>query len=206
MMQVIQPSAKASLALITLNEESCIEAALSSAGNCFHEIVVVDGGSRDTTCTIARRFTDKVVINKFPGDFAAQRNVAIEHCLCPWIFMLDADELISQDLCMVLPELLEANDNVDLFWLPRINTITDLIDKPWLVAEYGWHIDDQNRINYPDWQGRLFRNKPQIRWAGKVHERIQGHKTMAFLNGYHLLHPKTWERQIRQNSQYAKMG
>lgn len=58
-------------------------------------------------------------------------------------------------------------------------------------------------INYPDYQSRIIKNKPEILWKGSVHERIVGYKTSVELPaGYELLHPKTIERQERQNQFY----
>lgn len=202
-------SQRISLAIIALNEEQYIGEALNSAvgdgTSVFDEIIVVDGGSTDNTKTIAHKYTTNIFVNKFEDDFAKQRNFAISKCTCPWIFMLDADERISLNLLTIIPELLEGNENVDLFFLPRINTIKDLQSKPWLISQYGWKIDEKDRVNYPDWQGRIFKNRPNICWSGRVHERITGAKVIAYLEGYDLIHEKDWERQIRQNNYYSKL-
>ena len=60
-------------------------------------------------------------------------------------------------------------------------------------------------INYPDYQGRLYRNSPAIKWEGKVHERLVGYKNFSkipFDNGFDILHFKDIVRQEKQNSYY----
>ena len=58
------------------------------------------------------------------------------------------------------------------------------------------------------WQGRIYRNREGIEWTGKVHERITGYKTIAQLpavEDYSLRHPKTIERQEKQNKLYDSL-
>jgi hypothetical protein len=58
-------------------------------------------------------------------------------------------------------------------------------------------------VNYPDYQTRICTNKPEIRWINKVHERLSGWKTIAEMPyGLDLIHPKTIERQEKQNNFY----
>jgi hypothetical protein len=64
-------------------------------------------------------------------------------------------------------------------------------------------VDENSYVNYPDYQTRICSNKPTINWVNKVHERLSGWKTIANLPyGYDLIHPKTIERQERQNNFY----
>lgn len=61
-------------------------------------------------------------------------------------------------------------------------------------------------INYPDYQGRLYRNTSNIKWEGKVHEKIVGYKNFGkipFDNGFDILHFKDIARQEKQNSYYG---
>ena len=58
-----------------------------------------------------------------------------------------------------------------------------------------------------DYQTRIFKNLPYIRWKGRLHERIMGNKTYAFLpkdENYALIHTKTIEKQIETNLRYNK--
>ena len=70
---------------------------------------------------------------------------------------------------------------------------------------YGYKINERGWINYPDWQGRIFRNRPNIRWEKPVHEQLVGFQTYAHLpteHKYSIIHPKTIERQVEQNKFY----
>jgi hypothetical protein len=60
-------------------------------------------------------------------------------------------------------------------------------------------------INWCDYQWRIWRNKPEIKWVNKVHERLDGFKTYVTLppqEEFSLYHPKTIERQEKQNNYY----
>jgi hypothetical protein len=60
-------------------------------------------------------------------------------------------------------------------------------------------------VNWPDYQSRIYRNSPEIKWENKVHEKIVGFKqytTLPAVDELALIHPKTIERQERQNAYY----
>src|SRR5436309_1919293 len=85
-----------SVAIITKNEEANIRRTLESV-RWADEIVVVDSGSTDRTCEIAREMGAKVFVEEWKG-FAAQKNSAIEKCTGDWILSLDADEEVSEEI------------------------------------------------------------------------------------------------------------
>ena len=84
---------KLSVALVTRNEEERLRACLESVA-WADEIVVVDAESDDKTATIAREFTDRVVVRPWPG-YAAQKNTALDLATGDWTLSLDADEIVS---------------------------------------------------------------------------------------------------------------
>ncbi len=140
----------------------------------------------------------------FVNDFAIWKNKLNGYCSGDYIFQLDADELITKELILNLPEVIESNPEVDLFVFPRINTVKGITDEH--IKMWGWRMDDNGRINFPDWQGRLY--KKGLNWHGKVHEKIVGAKTYSLMpedEGYCLIHEKTIERQERQNNFYSKI-
>ena len=95
---------------------------------------------------------------------------------------------------------------VDLIWIPRINTV-DGITQEHLNA-WGWRTTENGWINYPDYQSRVFRNDETIRWKRPVHEQITGCKTYAHLppqEELSIYHPKTIDKQMKQNDMYAKV-
>src|SRR5215207_6184661 len=87
---------KISATIITLNEESNIKAACESVA-WAEEVVVVDSNSTDATRTIAEACGARVITNAWPG-FGAQKQFAVEQAKHEWIFSLDADERISDEL------------------------------------------------------------------------------------------------------------
>ena len=87
---------KLSVALVTRNEEERLRACLESVA-WADEIVVVDAESDDKTATIAREFTDRVVVRPWPG-YAAQKNTALDLATGDWTLSLDADEIVSAEL------------------------------------------------------------------------------------------------------------
>src|SRR6266446_2968992 len=97
-----------SVAIITKNEEANIRRTLESV-RWADEIIVVDSGSTDRTCEIAREIGAKVFVEDWKG-FAAQKNSAIEKCTGDWILSLDADEEVSEELAKNLREDLPCYD------------------------------------------------------------------------------------------------
>ncbi|WP_404464653.1 glycosyltransferase family 2 protein [Vreelandella aquamarina] len=62
------------------------------------EIVVLDAGSQDETCAIAREFTQNVSVNADWQGFGIQRQRAEALANGEWIFMVDADERVTPEL------------------------------------------------------------------------------------------------------------
>jgi hypothetical protein len=146
---------------------------------------------------------------QFNNDFAEWKNRLSAGCWGDYIFNIDADEMPSLHLIDNLPSLLENND-IDLAWVPRINTlIGDEDEIKSYVKSQRWSMNDKGWINWPnDYQGRIYRRDPNIKWIGKVHEKIEGHKTFAYYPDeefWALYHPKTLNRQIKQNELYSKL-
>ena len=135
-------------------------------------------------------------------DFASQKNYLKNMCSGDYSFNLDADEMVSHWFMKDIHEILESNE-VDLIYVPRINTVDGITEEH--CRMYGYQVNEKGWINYPDWQGRIFRNRPNIRWEKPVHEQIVGFQTYAHLpmeQKYSIVHPKTIERQVEQNRFY----
>jgi glycosyltransferase involved in cell wall biosynthesis len=141
------------------------------------------------------------------GDFASFKNNGKNYCTKEWVFQIDADETLSETFCTILHQVLEVNEEIDLIAVPRVNIVkgleqNDVIQWHWRVNQHGW-------INWPDNQHRIFRNKPEIKWVNKVHEKIVGWKTYAELpsedDSYALYHIKDIDRQRAQNAFYSTL-
>ena len=145
----------------------------------------------------------KVISFSLNNDFASFKNNLKNNADGIFIFQIDADEIPSEYLVENLHQLLDYNKDVDLFFVPRVNTVEGLTEAH--IQKWGWKVDEKGWVNFPDYQTRLYRRTSEIQWMGKVHERIVGYNTLSVLPAeeeYCLYHPKEIERQERQNSYY----
>ena len=155
-----------------------------------------------TKYNVGQPFEYHRIFTSLNGDFATFKNNVKNHCTRDWVFFIDADEYLSDGLAENIHNILDMNKGlVDLIAVPRINTVEGLTRNH--IDKWRWFVDDNGWINYPDYQTRICANKKDIQWKNKVHERLMGWKTIANLpEGYELVHPKTIERQEKQNKFY----
>lgn len=142
---------------------------------------------------------------KFQGHFADWKNKLTNLCTGDYIFQIDADEMITEYICRILPQILEVNQ-VDVIRVPRINTVKGLT--PEHIQQWGWQVNEKGHVNFPDYQWRIYRKTDQIKWENKVHEVLTGYETISHLpldTEFCLIHEKTIERQEKQNSYYANL-
>jgi len=139
----------------------------------------------------------------FKGNFADMKNRLNSWCSGDYIFQIDADEMPNEYMLKIIPQMLEVNKEIDLIRVPRINKVEGLTNTH--IQQWGWKVDDKDRVNWPDMQWRIYKNDPRIRWHGEVHEKIIGHATHAALpieENFALIHNKTIKRQEKQNAFY----
>jgi hypothetical protein len=154
---------------------------------------------------ISQIHPNEIKIIGFPlnKDFASYKNNLKDNAKGIFIFQIDADEIPSESLIENIHDFLEANKEVDLFFVPRVNTVEGLTDEH--IQRWGWNVNERGWVNFPDYQTRIYRRTSEIHWQGNVHERIVGFNTMTVLPAeeeYVLYHPKDIERQERQNALY----
>ena len=145
----------------------------------------------------------RVISFPLSGDFASYKNNLKNHANGIFIFQIDADEMPTEYLVENLSDLLEYNKDVDLFFIPRINTVNGLTDEH--IKKWRWNVNEKGWVNFPDYQTRLYRRTSEIEWQGKVHERIIGYNTLSVLpqeEQFCLYHHKQIERQEKQNAYY----
>src|SRR5579863_2293325 len=145
-----------SIAMIAMNEEANLPRTLESV-QWADEIVVVDSGSKDRTLEIAQSFGCKTSYHVFDGH-GEQKNVALDLCTSDWIFLLDADEVLSPELQTEVRTLLEGEPKFSAYWIPRLN----LYFGRWM--RHGGF--------YPDHKLRLFQ-----RGAARLSEGVGPHST-----------------------------
>jgi len=145
----------------------------------------------------------KVARDTFKGHFADWKNLLTSFCKGDYIFQIDADELPNEELINNLPYILEVNPELDVLLVPRVNTVEGLTQDH--INKWGWNVNKEGWVNWPDFQWRIYRNSPDVKWVNKVHERLEGFKaytTLPMEEDYSLYHPKTIERQEKQNNYY----
>ena len=140
---------------------------------------------------------------EFDGHFANWKNKLTEMCDGDWIFQIDADEIPHIDLMEYLPEIILSNPDNEVIRVPRVNKVYGLTEE--YVRQWGWRVNDKNWVNWPDFQWRIYKNHPKIKWVNKVHEVLTGYSTYSDLleeEAFSLYHPKDIEKQIKQNNYY----
>ena len=159
------------------------------------------------TYLISQKIKDNIKHIQFPlnNDFSKFKNHLTEACSGDYIFQIDADEVPNKILINHLPEVLELND-VEVLRVSRVNTVEGLTKEH--IDKWGWIVSDDGKVNWPDPQWRIYKNDPKIRWKNKVHEVLDGYTTKAdlpYLEEWALYHPKTIDRQEKQNNFYETL-
>ena len=142
----------------------------------------------------------------FENHFADWKNKLTEYCDGDYIFQIDADEIPDPNLISQLPEIIKDNSNIDVYLVPRVNTVEGLTNEH--INKWRWNVNDKGWVNWPDYQWRVWRNVPEIKWINKVHEKLDGYNTYAPLPdniNFSLKHPKDIKRQEKQNEYYSKL-
>ena len=172
------------------------------------EVVILDDFSYQSHLDMLQPYIDCEFVNKFEQrelnkDFAAQKNYLNSLCTKDYIFQLDADEVPAETLIMNLKALVNANPTVEMFWIPRINTVEGITEEH--CKMYGYSLDEKGRINFPDPQARLYKNEERIKWVRPVHEILTGAKittALPFEDDFCIIHNKNIEKQVQQNKFY----
>jgi glycosyltransferase involved in cell wall biosynthesis len=163
------------------------------------------GNTTPSVYQVLEEYKDKIQMLEFPlnGDFASFKNNLKDNCSGDYIFQIDADEYPEEYLMSSIEWLIKNNPGVDIFWVPRINTVKGLTQEH--IQKWRWNVDQKGRVNFPDYQCRILKNVKRIKWKNKVHEVLTGHKTEAQLpanDEFCIHHPKSIERQEKQNAFY----
>jgi len=140
---------------------------------------------------------------EFNGHFADWKNKLTSMCSGDWIFQIDADEIPHESLIQYLPEIILSNPENEVIRVPRVNTVYGLTEE--YERKWGWRVNNDGWVNWPDFQWRIWKNHPKIKWVNKVHEVLEGYDTWSNLHEveeFALYHPKDIERQIKQNNYY----
>ncbi|HEV3001115.1 MAG TPA: glycosyltransferase [Solirubrobacteraceae bacterium] len=146
-----------SLCMIAKDEESMLGRTLDAVAPFVDEVVLVDTGSSDRTVEIAEAHGARVLHHAWTGDFSAARNVSLDAATGDWILYLDADEVLGDGDGERL-RALAGHTWREAFYLVMTNYVGDEEDR---------HGNVFNAL-------RLFRNRPEYRFSGRIHEQWAG--------------------------------
>jgi hypothetical protein len=200
-----------SYAITVCNERKEIEKLIGFLLENKHpedEIVVLfdTNNGTDDVESFLDNISPHIYLRKAPFNFhfANWKNKLNSYCTKDYIFQIDADEVPAKDLMDSLHSIIKQE--VDVILIPRENTVEGLTSEH--IKNWGWKVDEMGRVNWPDYQWRLYRNNPSVKWVNKVHEKLDGFKTFSTLPlgaEYGMLflhHPKNITRQEKQNELY----
>jgi glycosyltransferase involved in cell wall biosynthesis len=177
--------------LITRDEEKNLPRALASLGDLADEILVVDSGSTDHTCEIARQRGARVLERAWTN-YSDQKNFAALHAAHDWILNLDADEELSPELQTSLRRWKTEAPTAVAYRIRRRPRYLG----GW-IHHSGW---------YPDPKLRLYRRE-RARFVNELHERLAVDGPMAWLEG-DLNHytVNTFEEHVRSVRRYTTLA
>lgn len=139
--------------MIVKNEAHHLADCLQSVKNVVDEMIIVDTGSTDNTIKIADSFNAKIFHFDWTNDFSAARNFALSKSNCNWILYLDADERLDKNSAERLKDYASFSDNAGYYCT---------------IKSYDTQAKRNDTIRYI----RFFKNHPNAKFTGKVHEQI----------------------------------
>jgi glycosyltransferase involved in cell wall biosynthesis len=170
-----------SLCMIVKDEEAMLGRCLQAVRGAVDELVVVDTGSGDATVQIAESYGARVLHHAWDGDFSAARNASFAAATGDWVMYLDADEVLVADDVQRL-RALTGRTWREAFYLMETNHTGDL--------------EDGTAITHDAL--RVFRNRPEYRFDGRIHEQI-AHQLPTYL-------PERLERTTVRVEHYGYLG
>lgn len=184
---------KLSVCIICKNEQETLERCLESV-KWADEIIILDSGSSDKTLTIAKQYTSKVFVQDDWRGFGEQRRRAEALATNDWVFALDCDEVVSEDLKNeILEKLTTCNNNTVL----RLNRLTHFCGQ--FIRHSGW---------YPDRIARIYNKNTTSYNQNLVHESVNT-KDCNIVNLKHdLLHFQYQDifSYLNKRNHYANIG
>lgn len=209
--------ASISYAVTVCNEDKELETLLLQLTSTFEsadEIVILSdaGNTTDKVEAVISKFKSLFpaqinhITHPLNKNFAAFKNYLKNNCKGTYIFFIDADETLHPNLAAMILQIIHMNEGaVDVLAVPRVNIVQGLTQEH--INKWGWRVNENGWVNWPDFQLRVCKNSPEIFWYGNVHERLVGYKTSSNLpfvdDNWALLHYKMIDRQEKQNEFYT---
>jgi glycosyltransferase involved in cell wall biosynthesis len=152
---------------------------------------------------IAELNSDRVIFKELNGDFSSFKNFGILESKYNYILHLDADELINAFIINQIRGLIVNDPSISGVHVPRINIITNASKED--LDALNFKVNENNWINWPDYQPRFINKNSGIKFINKVHETFSNFSQTKFLQAHPvnaLLHVKSLEKQKKQNKYY----
>ena len=163
-----------SLCMIVKNEEQHLGKCLMSVKPIVDEMIVVDTGSTDRTKNIALAFGAKVFDFPWTNDFSEARNFSLSKASGNWIFVLDADEIVSPLDHGRLKQLLKNKKEKRVAYTMVTRNYTNQSGaRGWTANEGNYIKEEAGRGWVPSPKVRLFVNDPRIKFVNPVHELVE---------------------------------
>ncbi len=181
-----------SVGIITFNEEKILGKTLESVKEIADEIIIIDSFSTDKTVEIAQKYGARVFQEEWKG-FGPQKNSVIDKCSGKWILLIDADEVLSRELINKIKDILNDNNEYDVYEINRCSVC------------FG------KEIKYGGWSGqyatRLFKNGDVKVSESLVHEEFISEKKKGKLKEkiYHYTY-LTLEDYFKRFNRYTSLG
>ena len=146
-----------SIVVITFNEAKNIARCLNSVKLIADEIIIIDSNSTDATELLCQQFNARFIKRSFT-DYADQRNLAFELAKMDYLFFLDADEELSEQLIHAIQKLKDTGMDKDAYKINRFNNFCG----KWI----------KHGMWYPERLVRMIKNG-KGKWQGQIHETLQ---------------------------------
>jgi hypothetical protein len=151
----------------------------------------------DEVRNVLKRYNGLTVSERaFCGNFSDHRNYHASLCTGDYIFVIDADEMPRETLIKNIKQII-IDTSAELLYIPRINICPGYTQK-WL-DKHSFKVNEVGWINWPDYQGRVYKNNGIVKWSKGLHETISGAKNMS------LWHIKSVEKQEYQDIFYKSL-
>jgi glycosyltransferase involved in cell wall biosynthesis/predicted O-methyltransferase YrrM len=178
--------------MMVQNASKTLTIALESLAHIYDELIIVDGGSTDSTCEIALQYGAKIISSKWSGNHSQQRNVYLQQVKTDWVFVIDSDEFIDINTLDFLQYIKQVDkalepDNFSLKrkWISPFSKNRYIVSPP----------------HFPDWQRRLFKYNEEVYYTGQIHEILQN----VTIPGITLQEPSIYHLDLLINSETQRI-
>jgi hypothetical protein len=159
--------------------------------------VVVDSLHKtDKVQRVLYHFKESISVYERPFDnFHENSEFHTSKATGDYIFGIDADEMPQEALIKGLKKAIKETD-ADVIWIPRINIHPGMTSE--FIKNMGFNVNENGWLNWPDFQGRIWKNTPEIYWTDELHTKLTGYKKpigVGAVPQLALWHIKSMEKQ-----------